>query len=207
MSRKPDGTGAPPDVTTRIAARLRALRAERGYTLDELAARSGVSRSAISMIERHTTSPTVVVLDKLATGLTVPLASLLDVASEPAEPSPVVRRSDQATRRDPRSGYLRRSVSPPEWPSPIRIAEMELPPGAQVSFDAPYRDVEVHEQVWVLAGRIEVTVGTDTHGLDAGDCFALRLDQPTTFRNPTDRSARCAVVAVMSQVPARRAGM
>lgn len=207
MSRKPDGTGEPPDLITSIAARLRALRAERGYTLDELAARSGVSRSAISMIERHTTSPTVVVLDKLATGLTVPLASLLDVASEPAEPSPVVRRSDQATRRDPRSGYLRRNVSPPEWPSPIRIAEMELPPGAQVSFDAPYRDVEVHEQVWVLAGRIEVTVGTDTHGLDAGDCLALRLDQPTTFRNPTDRSARCAVVAVMAQVPARRAGM
>lgn len=192
------------DLTTRIAARLHGLRAERGYTLDELAARSGVSRSAISMIERNTTSPTAVILDKLATALAVPLASLFDVAPERAEPDPVARLSNQAKWRDPRSGYIRRSVSPPSWPSPIQIAEVELPAGAAVSFEATSREVEIHEQVWVLAGQLEVTVGPDTHVLDAADCLALRLDQPTAFRNPTDQTARYAVVVVVSHVPARR---
>ena len=57
------------DINTRIAQRLRELRDARGYSLEALAERSGVSRSAISLIERGQSSPTAVVLDKLAIGL------------------------------------------------------------------------------------------------------------------------------------------
>ncbi len=53
-------------VEQRIAARLKHLRAQRGLTLDELAAQSGVSRSMISLIERAESSPTANVLDRLA---------------------------------------------------------------------------------------------------------------------------------------------
>src|SRR5271166_6254195 len=109
-----------PDVNARIAAQVRALRTRRGYSLDGLAARSGVSRSAISMIERCATSPTAVVLDKLATGLGVALASLFDLPAGFETPSPIARRDEQPSWRDPQSGYLRRNVSPPAWPSPIR---------------------------------------------------------------------------------------
>ena len=56
-------------INERIARRVRDLRTLRGYTLDALAARSGVSRSMISLIERASASPTAVVLDKLAAGL------------------------------------------------------------------------------------------------------------------------------------------
>ncbi|WP_347316806.1 helix-turn-helix domain-containing protein, partial [Ralstonia pseudosolanacearum] len=67
-------------VNERIARRVRDLRAARGYTLDALAARCGVSRSMISLIERGAASPTAVVLDKLAAGLGVSLSSLFDRA-------------------------------------------------------------------------------------------------------------------------------
>lgn len=200
-----------PDVGACIAGRVRELRADRGYTLDALAARSGVSRSAISMIERGTTSPTAVVLEKLATGLDVPLASLFDVpaaldGADPAPPpSPVARRTDQLRWRDPESGYVRRNLSPPSWPSPIRLVEVDFPAGAVVAYETADRDVVVHQQVWVLSGRIEVTVGADTHGLDAGDCLAMRLDRPITYRNRTDRRARYAVVLVTEPLPSRRA--
>ena len=66
------------DINTRIAQRLRELRDARGYSLEALAERSGVSRSAISLIERGQSSPTAVVLDKLAIGLSVALASFFD---------------------------------------------------------------------------------------------------------------------------------
>lgn len=65
------------DINIRIAHRIRELRLARGYTLDVLAARCQVSRSAISLIERGETSPTAVVLEKLANGLEVPLTKIL----------------------------------------------------------------------------------------------------------------------------------
>ena len=69
------------DVTQRLARRLKSLREERGWSLDALALRSGVSRSNISLIERGQSSPTASVLDKLSAGLGVTLASLFE---EPA---------------------------------------------------------------------------------------------------------------------------
>src|SRR3954470_16889728 len=66
------------DLNQRIAARVRGLRAARSLSLEGLASRSGVSRSMISLIERGESSPTAVVLEKLATGLGVMLASLFD---------------------------------------------------------------------------------------------------------------------------------
>jgi len=192
------------DLSGRIASRLRDLRAERGHSLDALAARSGVSRSAISMIERGATSPTAVVLERLATALDVPLGSLFDPPADRKPPSPFARLTDQPRWRDPQSGYLRRSVSPPGWPSPIRITEVAFPPGAAVSYETAGREVTIHQQVWVLAGRIEVTVGPLTHALEAGDCLAMRVDQPIAYRNPTAETARYAVVIVAEPAPARR---
>src|SRR5262249_58931494 len=62
---------APSEVNRRIADRVRELRAAHGLSLDALAGRSGVSRSMISLIERGESSPTAVVLEKLAAGLGV----------------------------------------------------------------------------------------------------------------------------------------
>ena len=75
------------DLNQRIAERVRELRAAQGLSLDALASKSSVSRSMISLIERGESSPTAVVLEKLAAGLGVMLASLFDVAS-PVEPVP-----------------------------------------------------------------------------------------------------------------------
>jgi transcriptional regulator with XRE-family HTH domain len=63
------------DIERRLAARLKDLRAGRDLTLDELAKRSGVSRSRISLIGRAEGSPTASVMDKLAASLGVTLVS------------------------------------------------------------------------------------------------------------------------------------
>jgi transcriptional regulator with XRE-family HTH domain len=182
------------DLDRRIAARVRDLRASRGLTLEALSERSGVSRSMISLIERGESSPTAVLLERLATGLNVPLASLFDAPG--VGPEPVARRADQPRWRDPASGYVRRNVSPSGFPTPIQIVEVEFPGGARVAFDTGARDVRVHQQVWMLEGAIDVTVGDDRHELQKGDCVAFVLDRPVTFHNRSGKAARYAVVIV-----------
>jgi transcriptional regulator with XRE-family HTH domain len=190
-----------PDLHRRIAERVRELRAARGLSLEALAAASGVSRSMISLVERGERSPTAVVLAKLASGLGVLLPSLFEAADRPT--GPLSRRDEQPAWRDPESGYLRRDVSPPGTPQPTRIVEVEFPPGGRVAFENGPRDAAVHQQVWVLGGTIDVTVGADRHRLHAGDCLAMRLDRPTMFHNPTRKPTRYAVV-IAPEFGARR---
>jgi transcriptional regulator with XRE-family HTH domain len=190
-----------PPLSNRIAERVRTLRASSGLSLEAMAARCDVSRSMISLIERGESSPTAVVLEKLATGLNVPLASLFD--APPVRGEPIARRDDQAVWRDPQSGYVRRNVSPGGTTSPIQIVEVSFPPAAHVAYETGAREPRIHQQVWVLEGEIDVTVGDDTHRLETGDCLSLLLDRPIAFHNPTPRSARYAVVIVAEPTPRR----
>jgi transcriptional regulator with XRE-family HTH domain len=180
------------DINARIAARVSLLRKERNLSLDALAARCDVSRSMISLIERGQSSATAVVLEKLAAGLGVPLAGLFEDTAN--VPSPVVRRQDQAEWRDPQSGYVRRNVSPPQTVSPIQIVDVSFPPGGRVAYETAGRDERIFHQVWILEGKMEVTVGDETYSLETGDCLAFQLDRPTAFHNPTKLAARYAAV-------------
>lgn len=193
------------DLNQRIALRVRDLRAAQDLSLDALAGKSGVSRSMISLIERGESSPTAVVLEKLAAGLGVMLASLFDspAAAAQAPSGPVARRHDQPQWQDPASGYIRRNVSPPGVPQPMQIVEVHFPPRGRVSFETGARDLRVHQQVWVLEGAIDVTLGMERHRLRKGDCLAMRLDRPTMFHNPTRKPTRYAVV-IASGTPSRR---
>src|SRR2546430_7794973 len=166
------------DLNQRIAERVRELRAAHGFSLDALAGKSGVSRWMISLIERGEPSPTAVVLEKLAAGLGVMLASLFDspAAAAPAPRGPVARRDDQPQWQDPASGYRRRNVSPPGVPQPMQIVEVQFPPRRRVAFENGGGDIRVHQQVWVLEGTIDVTLGAERHRLRAGDCLAMQLD-------------------------------
>jgi transcriptional regulator with XRE-family HTH domain len=190
------------DINTRIANRVRALRMELGLTLDALAAQCEVSRSMLSLIERGESSPTAVVLDKIATGLGVSLASLFDDGRAPA--SPISRRADRIVWRDPESGYVRRNISPANFPSPIHIVEVMLPPGASVAYETGVREVNIHQQIWVQEGSIELTLGSVTYHLGDDDCLAMQLNAPTTFRNRTDRPARYIVVLATDPLRASR---
>jgi transcriptional regulator with XRE-family HTH domain len=193
-------------VNQLLAERVRELRTAQELSLDQLATKSGVSRSMISLIERGESSPTAVVLDKLAAGLNVSLASLFDTPAEAGKPSnePIARRADQPCWQDPGSGYLRRNVSPAGRPQPMQISEVHFPAGQRVAFEAGVRDTPVYQQIWVLEGQIEVTVGTDRHSLQEGDCLAMQLDGPTMFHNPTKKPARYAVVIASENFWRRR---
>src|SRR5438876_8297792 len=193
-----------PDLNQRIAERVRELRAAQGLSLDAVATKSGVSRSMISLVERGESSPTAVVLERLAAGLGVTLASLFDApAAAHATNGPVARREDQPQWKDPASGYVRRNVSPPGVSQPMQIVEVRFPPGGRVAFETGARETRVHQQVWVLEGAIDIPLGVERHRLREGDCLAMQLDRPTIFHNPTRKATRYAVV-IASETPSRR---
>jgi transcriptional regulator with XRE-family HTH domain len=194
------------DINARIARRVRELRDAQGLSLDALAERSGVSRSNISLIERGQSSPTAVVLDKLSSGLGVTVASLFEGSRAMAELSPVARVAEQPLWTDPASGYVRRNVSPPVR-SPIQLVDVVFPAGQRVAYDTAAREIEVHQQVWMIDGVMEVTVGEVPWRLESGDCLAMRLDQPIIYRNPTRKPARYLVaLATVPWAPNRRSG-
>jgi transcriptional regulator with XRE-family HTH domain len=189
------------DLNQRIAHRVRELRAASGLSLDKLATLCGVSRSMISLIERGESSPTAVVLERLATGLNVTLASLFE--GPRPDHSPISRRADQVAWRDPHSGYLRRNVSPAGVASAIQIVEISFPPRGRVAYETGARERLVHQQVWVQEGAIEIQVGDELHVLENGDCLALVLDRPIGFHNPHRKAARYVVVMATLPMPWR----
>lgn len=203
MPHNPLGTPKPQhalDISERIARQLFQLRDERGISVEDLADRSGVSRAMIYRIEAGQTSPTAVVLNKLATGLGVLLPTLLG-PGDYREPRlnlrhPVVSRKAQATWQDPDTGYDRRTLTPATAESPMQLSEIHFPAGARVTFENAFGEAKVHQQVWMLDGQMDVRLGDEIAHLRSGDCMAMTLDSPITFHNPGSKEARY-LVAIM----------
>jgi transcriptional regulator with XRE-family HTH domain len=181
------------DPTPAIAARLKAERQARGWSLDVLATRSGVSKAMISKIERGAASPTAALLGRLSGGFGLTLSTLLARAEAPA--GNLLRASDQPRWRDPQSGYVRRQVSPPA-DAPFDIIEVALPAGASVAFPAA-AFAFIRQLVWVLSGRLTFVEGTTVHDLRAGDCLRLGAPADCTFRNDSRRA--CSYVVVVTR--------
>jgi transcriptional regulator with XRE-family HTH domain len=190
------------DINSRIAARVRTLRTGLGLSLDALSAKCDVSRSMISLVERAESSPTAVLLEKIATGLCVPLAALFDDPGGRA--NPLSRREDRVAWKDPQSGYLRRNISPANFPSPIRIVEVVLPAGARVAYETAAREAAIHQQVWMQEGSLEMTLGSVVYRLAQDDCLAMQLTEPTAFRNRTRKPARYLVITATENARAPR---
>ncbi len=187
-----------------LSAKVRTLRKQRGYTLEVLAQRSGVSRSMISLIERGQTSATAAVLGKLAQALQVPLAALFADERQAQAPQPLARAAAQPRWRDPATGYERRQLSPVGFPAPFEMVEVVFPPGQRVAFDNGLRSQPLHQQLWLLQGELQLSLGTQSWHLQAGDCLAMVLNQTLVFSNPGTESARylLALAALGASLPA-----
>ncbi|WP_190084680.1 helix-turn-helix domain-containing protein [Streptomyces longisporoflavus] len=181
------------DVDERLAVRLAGLRAEHGWSLGDLADRSGVSRSTLSRAERAEISPTASLLNRLCAVYGRTMSQLLSEVE--AEPAQLVRAAEQSVWTDEASGFVRRSVSPPHAGLRGELVEGRLEAGADVAYDRPpVPGLEQH--IWVLDGTLEVTVQGESHALDVGDCLRFRLWGATRFRCVGETAVRYALVVV-----------
>jgi len=179
------------EIDRLLGQRLKTARQRHGLTLDELARRTHVSRAMISRVERGESSPTAALLVRLGSGLGLSLSALLE---EEAGSGPLARRAAQPVWRDPASGYLRRNVSPRGTGSGFEIVEVELPAGAEVRLDSAAGAPTLDQQVWVLQGRLDLTVEGTRHELAEGDCLQMHLRGAIIYRNPGTAPVRYAVI-------------
>lgn len=184
------------DFQQTLAARLRGLREQQGWSLEQLAERSGVSRSNISNIERGQSSPTAVVLDKLATALGVPLASLFTSELE-ASVSPCSRVQEQPVWTDPQSGYQRRRLTALAQ-APLQMVEVRFPAGQSVHYAPQPLPTHWHQQIWLLDGEMQIESPEGKWQLRAGDCLCMSIEGGTRFVNPGSTTARYLVALVRS---------
>jgi transcriptional regulator with XRE-family HTH domain len=181
------------DIERRIAQRLAQLRAERGWSLEVLAERTGISRATLSRLERSELSPTASMLGKLCTAYGWTLSRLM--AEAETRPPNLVPAAEQSVWKDPESGYRRRVVSPPAPGLRGELVEVHMPAGASVSFDAsPIAGLEHH--LWMLVGSLSLEVEGSLYRLRAGDCLRYVLAGPTRFENTGKREAHYVVAMV-----------
>jgi transcriptional regulator with XRE-family HTH domain len=188
-----------------LAANLRMEREARGWTLAELAARSGISRAMLSKIERCEASPTAALLGRLSAAFGLTMSQLFaQIEEQPA--GQVARVDQQAIWRDPETGFVRRSLSPP-GPGPLELVWGEMPPGAEITYPAASRAFIADQQLVVISGALAVELGPKSHALAPGDCLRFGPPRDVTFRNPA--AARCRYVIALlrlAEYPGPRRG-
>jgi transcriptional regulator with XRE-family HTH domain len=178
----------------RLADRLRAERDSRGWSLAELAERSGVAKATISKIERAEASPTAVVLVKLASAFDLTLAGLMLRAE--ARPDRVVRAAEQPSWRDPETGYTRRQVfSRPDHP--LEIVQVETPARQRVTLPMESY-AHIRQALWVVRGSLVITEAGRRHVLETGDCLGFGAPAEVTFANETDSPCEYVVALARS---------
>jgi transcriptional regulator with XRE-family HTH domain len=194
MSAAARSAGPPDrDIERRIAQRLARLRAEHGWSLEQLAERTGISRATLSRLERSELSPTAAMLGRLCTVYRRTLSRLM--AEVETRPPTVVPAAAQTQWTDPGSGYRRRVLSPPSPGLRGELVEVRIPAGATVSFDAaPVAGLEHH--LWMLEGSLALDVDGSVFRLRTGDCLRYVLAGPTRFQATGRRAARYVIAMV-----------
>jgi transcriptional regulator with XRE-family HTH domain len=175
------GRGVVEEVSSgRVGGRVRALRRERGWTLELLAERSGVSRAMISKLERGEKNPTLVVAAKVAEGLGVSLSQLVGI--EERREVVVVPRGRRMLMRDPETGFERQLLSPSFGGRGVEFIRNVVPEGSTSGEFPPHRR-GVEEYVVVEKGHLRAVLGGEEYLLDEGDAAYFEADVAHRFDN------------------------
>ncbi|UWU25827.1 XRE family transcriptional regulator (plasmid) [Rhizobium sp. CB3060] len=180
------------NVDERLGARIKIERELRGWSLTELAKRSGVSRAMIHKVERGGASPTATLLARLSGAFEISMSTLM-VRAEMQE-GMLLRKCNQPTWIDPVTGYVRTHVSP-RSSTPVDVIDVTFPAGKQSSFPASSYAHRKH-LVWILQGELVFIEGGFRHEMKEGDCLELGPPNDCTFKNETGEECRYVVIVL-----------
>jgi transcriptional regulator with XRE-family HTH domain len=188
-----DSPSSAAHLEARLAKELEALRAARGWSLEALAERTGISRASLSRLERGETSPTAAMLGRLCAAYGWTLSRLMALAE--AEPRPLLRAGEQLLWIDPETGFRRRTVSPPSTGYRAELIDGVLPPGAVIAYpDPPISGLEHH--LLMLSGMLDIEIAGISYRLEAGDCLRYRLTGASRFATPGPAPAHYLIALV-----------
>lgn len=181
-------------VQAGVGTRVRALREAMGFSLRDLAERSGVSAPMLSQVERGETSPTIAVAAKIASGLELTLSQLLRL-DERAHI--VVTRAGERRKRA-RRGHAVEELTPALPGQRADVSMHVLDAGASTggAGDPPLHEPGSRETAVVLDGRLSLVIDGERHDLETGDSVTFDADLAHHFENNAAEQAEfMAVVA------------
>ncbi len=170
----------PDDVGQSLCRRVRELRKRRGWTLEEMSAACGVSRSMLSEIERQRANPTLAVAFRIAQALGMSLGELVE--------APAATRQVEVIRSDDRTFHYRsdrhcriRTLSPLHLEKSVEYYEIVLRPGGALRSAAHFAGAR--ELLTVQQGLVRVTSRGDAEDLRRGDSAHYPADVPPSIEN------------------------
>jgi transcriptional regulator with XRE-family HTH domain len=169
------------DSNQHLAHTLRALRHARGWSLDQAAGHTGVSKAMLGQIERGESSPTVATLWKIADGFQAAMSALLEPAP-PGQADPLLVRHAADLKRQVTDGGMRVAPLFPFEPRfGFEMLEVTLLPGYARQADP--HEAGVTEHVLVVRGALEIRVEGRWIALADGECLRFAADRPHGYRN------------------------
>jgi len=169
-----------------IGRRVRAARAERAWTLDDLAERSGVSRRMVVNVEQGVSNASIATLLRLSTALGISLAALVDVADGVA--LSVRRKGEHQVLWEGEHGGRGVLVVSTEAPDVVELWDWTL--GPRDVYVSERHSAGTRELLHVLTGSVTLTVADESVALGAGDGVWFAGDQPHTYANSGKRTAQ-----------------
>ncbi|GGL39597.1 helix-turn-helix domain-containing protein [Planomonospora parontospora] len=179
----------PETITAAIANNVRAQRAHRQMTLDELAARSGVSRGMLVQVEQGRTNPSINTLTRIADALGVTVARMVEVSDTPVVR--VVHAADVVTFTHGRASAARLLVGT-DAPAILELWDWRLAPGDHHDGDA--HPPGTREMLTVLEGELTLTVYGRSHVVGADGAVVFSADRPHRYANEGEGPLRFVMV-------------
>ena len=179
-----------PTHEVRIGSKLRAARTAHGYTLDQLASATGLTKGFLSRVERDETSPSVATLINVCEVMSIEVGSLFS-ASEVA----LVRRGEAPAINLGGTGVDEKLMTP-RGQSKLQLVHSAVEPGGSGGKDLYTINCEV-EVLYVLKGTVELRFSDRVQKLSAGDALTFSGGEPHTWANTSEtRSAELIWVMV-----------
>lgn len=169
-----------------LGPQLRAARERSGLSVRELARRIGVSASLLSQVERGLAQPSVGTLWAVVTELGLSLDSLF---APPRARAAVVQRAEGRPALELQGGVVWERLTASPDPD-ADFAFVTYPPGADSGAGDPPTTHRGREYGYVISGRLQVEVGTETLELGPGDAVAFGSQTPHRFRALGDEPVR-----------------
>lgn len=189
-----DGVGMFDHIVSSIGPKLRALRMQRGLSLQQLADRSDVSAAAIHKIERSGMVPTITTLLKLAAALNRPVGYFVDEDVSDTGPTVFVPAEERREVYTSHRGIDLRGISGPYGRFFLAGAVATVEVGATSGENAMEHPGE--ELVFVLDGVLEFEVDGRPYRLGKGDSVHFRTDRPHRWANPGRKPAQAVWMAL-----------
>jgi transcriptional regulator with XRE-family HTH domain len=186
------------DLSGALARRLQSLRTERGWSLDHLAARSGVSKGVLVALEQARSNPNLATLARIGDAFGVPVTQLLD---SPGEPRVRITGPAEARTlwRGP-SGGTGTIIAATEAPWAAELWRWVLQPGESFGGDA--HAAATRELAWVEAGTLTLTVAGARHQAGPGECARFPGSLPHSYANEGTTTVTLTMIVVVPPAPA-----